>query len=210
MASKDATPTQLAQDEMAEIIRAFRQAAAIVSKRQVDRQRAEVQDAKATIEAARQWIRSTGVGDAACRVFEASRPWHAWAKRDDWPKWNALEVTDVEGGGSFVDTTHSSFRRSERKWAFAHTRHKNYMPDDDQSRGTITVTVDGAEVMTLAVAKGFGDGEPWRSVDVLALDRGVWVADLTEMDVALAQHRKAQRADSETARLRDQASRIRL
>ncbi len=197
-------------DEMTEIIQAFRRAAALVSKRESDRSRVEVQDAKALIEAARRWMRETGVGDAACRIFEASRPWHAWAKRDDWTKWNLLGVVDVEGGGSVVDTTHSAFRRGDRKWRFEHTRQKSYMPADDQSRGTLAVAVDDVEILKLAVAKSFDDGSTWRVVDVLALDRGEWAAELVEMDVALDQAQKRRQAGSEAARLREQASKLRL
>ena len=197
------------KDEMVEIINAFRRAAALVAKRQADVQRAETQDAKAVIEKARSWLRSTGAGESACRLFEASRPWYAWAKRDDWGKWNTLAVTDVEGGGD-GEMTHSVFRRGGRKWRFEHVRQKHYIPEDDQLRGTLSVSVDDAEVLKIAVAKSFDEYSEWRAVDVFALTAGEWVAELVEMDVARDLAQKRQSAESETARLREQASKLRL
>jgi hypothetical protein len=203
-------PVQSPADELLAAIEVLRSTAAHAMHRAEDQHREDVRTAEQTIAAARDFMTKSGVGDAACRVYDATKPYDAWCKREDWPKWNVLGVTEVTGGDAERGKT-IGFRYRDRKWEFTCTRQDNcgYF-HSDQSYATLSVLCDENRVLELAIAQGFEEFDDWHAVDINALRVGSWVADLVEMDVLLDKHQKQRWATKDTQRMQEQASRIKL
>ena len=70
--------------------------------------------------------------------------------------------------------------------------------------------VDGELVMELAVARGYREFDNWYETDVRALTVGPWAGTLIEMWAELELTRQRRREETETARIEEQASRIKL
>jgi hypothetical protein len=192
------------KDELLAAIQIFRCAANTAAANEAQKHKSGLSDARATIARARKWVRESGVGAAACALYEASRPWSAWSKRDDWAKWNQLCVSDVDGNsGKSV-----AFTWRERRWQFTHEQHQFHLPGDNCNRGNLTVNVDGSDVLALAVSKDYEEFSRWEPADVSALTVGDWAAALVEMHVVLEHARKTRLSEAEAERLQQQAGKI--
>lgn len=161
------------------------------------------------ISVAREFVQNSKVGSAALRVWHATLHYHGWSKRDDFQKWNDLGVSEILEQPEFPPRS-TGFRWGDRSWIFSLERTGRSFSGDN-NLGRFRVTVDGELVMELAVA-GFHRewGEEWYQTDVSALTVGPWAGTLVDMWAELELAKLRRRAETETARVEEQASRINL
>ena len=157
---------------------------------------------------AEEFVKNSAVGLAGIRVWRATQHYHAWCKREDWSKWNAIGVSDVLTQSDAIPHS-TGFRWRDHSWAFALDGNRPSC-SGDKDPGTFRVTFDGQLVMELTVAKGYQEFDEWYETDVNALTVGSWAGMLVDMWAGL--ELAAVRRDAEMAAglQSDQASRITL
>lgn len=197
-------------------IEAFRNKFLEASNRASLEQAASRQSAEETIRAARDFMEKSEIGFSACRVYDKTRAYGPWCTREDWPKLNFLDVTDVEPEAKTAKLPDMraprrvGFRLNGRKWAFEFTDNGRGMFDDDESYAKLVVFADDNLVMELSLARGDGEYEQWRPVDVRALTVGPWVADLVEADAKVQWEHERIMAEYRTEDVQEHAARIKL
>jgi hypothetical protein len=174
-------------DELAKAIAAFRTTAEAALAQQMAEARIAALDSHEVIRRARLFMKESGLGQSACRVFEAGK----WAvSLATIPR--AFDITR-ESNAPFDSSL--AFTRDRKRWRFQLKEHKDYLGEATEFHGELTVATDSKEVLTLAVHKSFDDYSEWTYSDVLSLALGQWAVELVEMDVevkAEAQRRSEQ------------------
>ncbi len=164
-------------------------------------------DAAQTIAAARELVEKAGLFGAALKMYDSTHHYHAWCKRDDWPTWNVIGVTNVKTYEEPLPYA-SAFTWGQHDWAFS-LRDVSYF--DDSKFGTLAVECDGQPVLELRIADHSNkDYDDWRLSDVEALVVGPWIAALTEMSTKMDLAENYRRLETQAAQTRKQAARIRL
>jgi hypothetical protein len=181
-------------------------ARAYLAKFPNEQRSAATPDAK--ISAAREFVRESKVGSSALRVWRATLHYYAWCKREDWPKWNEIGVSDVvDRHNPSPDATGFSWR--DHAWLFK-VENDGASYSGDKDIGKLHVLFDGNLVLELAVAKGYGEFDDWYETDVNALSIGPWAGALVEMSAELGLAEQRHRARTERDRLEAHAARIQL
>jgi len=172
------------------------------------RQHKSMEAVRDKLERAKKYMNETGLDRAIPEVWEMANYWPHWVKLPD--KWTPPDgVTDIHGGGDMKDAR-VEFRWDNHHYSMHFVEKFNYLPDDDEQLGEITLAIDGEAVCTIGCAQGFETYDSWRFSGVEALKVGPWMSDF----VALASHLRSHQGASIQKTLddieRDRASRIDL
>lgn len=138
------------------------------------------------LEKARKYMEETGLDRSIPAVWEMVRYWPHWVKLPD--RWTPPEgVTAIAGSGDRKDE-HAEFEWKNRSYAMHFVEKHNYVPDDYDRLGEITLTIDGLSVCTIRCSHGIESYDDWRFTGVEALKVGPWMTDF----VALASHLRSE------------------
>lgn len=192
------------------MITEFRHQAMLALQTVSPEQQEAMAQAEKQIAKARSWVASSGIGEAAVQLWDASKPWHVWANREDWADWNVLQVTEVSGGYGSVGETWSAFRRNELDWRFRHVSKIDDWSIYPGLRGELTTSVNGKDILIISTTKDSAEFSQWVWSDVTAIAIGPWTAQLIEMSIILKTERLRRYKDSELRRLQDLADNMKL
>lgn len=203
-------PQPSADDRLLQAIVDFRHQASLALGVADREHRETLADAHERIAQARRWVAQSDVGESAVRLWRASKPWHAWVKREDWANWNTLQVTEVDGGGGKVGETWSAFTRGGTRWRFHHTSASNSFSDTPCLYGRLVTSVNGEDVLTVTTTHDVGEYSDWRWLDAEAITVGPWTVELTEMRAILEHEQKQRMAQFEADRIMAMANNMKL
>ena len=162
---------------------AERQAAALLH--QQDQELADRHGEGLTLKARlTEFAKDSGLDRALCQVWDATRSYGAWSRREDWSKHNKLNAQDIEGSDSLADTTSLRmtfdgvpFEFQTRKWSGF----------DNGSYVDITLLEAGEEVFALTATAHYNEHMTTYSPSLIkALKRqGTWANQLVKLNAML-------------------------
>jgi hypothetical protein len=150
-----------------------------------------LEEAKALIARANSIIGDSRVGYSLCVISDHIKPWHAWAKRDDFQDHAGFPATNVDG---FVERTNDSGSKTRTTTRFTY-RDVPYTlvfndegismyGSDNTGYGDIKLYLDGDLVVGIDVSCDMSRGfeyDRWRFTTVSAFDPGDWMKHVVEM-----------------------------
>lgn len=214
MFGSKSAPATNGRDDLTAAIEEFRAkaAAAIEKIRQEDA--ANTLSDSQRVEKAKQFVKESGVASALTSVWRDVQHYPSWSKRDDFARFNPLEVTNVDGGKTHESrgsTETVSFDWKGRRWAFAlmDSGHSSY--DGDDKYAVLCLQINGDTAYEANIRKSYSvEYDDWNAFDVRALSIGPWVGDLVEAQQIFTQAQRRRMQELQSARVADQASKIKF
>lgn len=157
---------------------------------------------------ARKYMCDTGLDRAIPEVWDMVHYWPSWVDRPD--QWTPPEgVTEITGGGEMKESW-AAWRWHDHHYKMSFAERNNYIPDDYDRLGEISLDVDGEAVCTMDCSQGMEDYGGWRFTGVEALKVGPWMSEFVRMAGYLRAEQSASTRQTFSEMDRERASRIDL
>ena len=130
------------------------------------------------------FAKDSGLDRALCQVWDATRNYPSWSRRDDWSQWNKLNAQDIEGTDSLAETTSLKLSFDGVRFEFQARMWSGF---DSSSYVDIALLEAGEEVFALTATVHYSEYMTTYSPSLIkALKRqGTWANQLVKLNAML-------------------------
>lgn len=128
--------------------------------------------------------------DVALReVYDEIKNYPSWSQRTDWPKWNKLNLSGIDGSGVAIGKDRNvSFKVEEQTFEMKEHPWSGY---DGDSYADLTLLEDGKEMFAVTNSIEYGDYTSYRTSKINAFKKeGNWAAVLLQLHAEVRAHSK--------------------